>query len=346
MPRTRSLGWTELKVGIVAVVAIGIATSVIFMVSGEGGFFWQRYTLKAKFDNVAGLKPGAPVRVAGVEVGTVKDVAFRGTEVELTFQLSRDMQPLITNRSTAMIGSVSLLGESSLDLTIARDGTPVPEYGYVPSRRAPGQLADVAEGATKSLEQATQLIKDIRAGKGTVGRLFTDEALYRDIQGFVDAAENVAKSLRAGRGTAGQLLNNDAVYRSLEASLRNLQSMTNRINAGEGSLGRLLNDPAFASSLTSTTANVDTLTGRINRGEGTAGKLVNDPALYNRMNSLAERLDTLTTRLNDGQGTAGQLLHDKELYDNLNSAANEMRGLVSDIRKDPQKYLRVKVSIF
>jgi phospholipid/cholesterol/gamma-HCH transport system substrate-binding protein len=346
MPRTRSLGWTELKVGIVAVVALGIATSVIFMVSGEGGFFWQRYTLKAKFDNVAGLKPGAPVRVAGVEVGTVKDVAFRGTEVELTFQLSRDMQPLITNRSTAMIGSVSLLGESSLDLTIARDGTPVPEYGYVPSRRAPGQLADVAEGATKSLEQATQLIKDIRAGKGTVGRLFTDEALYRDVQGFVDAAESVAKSLRAGRGTAGQLLNNDAVYRSLEASLRNLQSMTNRINAGEGSLGRLLNDPAFASSLTSTTANVDTLTGRINRGEGTAGKLVNDPALYNRMNSLAERLDTLTTRLNDGQGTAGQLLHDKELYDNLNSAANEMRGLVSDIRKDPQKYLRVKVSIF
>jgi phospholipid/cholesterol/gamma-HCH transport system substrate-binding protein len=316
------------------------------MVSGEGGFFWQRYTLKAKFDNVAGLKPGAPVRVAGVEVGTVKDVAFRGTEVELTFQLSRDMQPLITNRSTAMIGSVSLLGESALDLTIARDGTPVPEYGYVPSRRAPGQLADVAEGATKSLEQATQLIKDIRAGKGTVGRLFTDEALYRDIQGFVDAAENVAKSLRAGRGTAGQLLNNDAVYRSLEASLGNLQSMTNRINAGEGSLGRLLNDPAFANSLTSTTANVDTLTGRINRGEGTAGKLVNDPALYNRMNSLAERLDTLTTRLNDGQGTAGQLLHDKELYDNLNSAANEMRGLVSDIRKDPQKYLRVKVSIF
>ena len=64
------------------------------------------------------------------------------------------------------------------------------------------------------------------------------------------------------------------------------------------------------------------------------------------MNSLAERLDTLTSRLNDGQGTAGQLLHDKQLYDNLNTAATELRGLVADIRKDPQKYLRVKVSIF
>ena len=74
-------------------VAIGIAATVIFMVSGEGGFFWQRYTLKAKFDNVVGLKPGAPVRVAGVEGGTVEDVAFDGTDVEVTFQLSREMQP-------------------------------------------------------------------------------------------------------------------------------------------------------------------------------------------------------------------------------------------------------------
>ena len=64
------------------------------------------------------------------------------------------------------------------------------------------------------------------------------------------------------------------------------------------------------------------------------------------MNSLAERLDTLTTRLNEGQGTAGQLLHDKQLYENMNRAASEMRGLVADIRKDPQKYLHVKVSIF
>ena len=170
MPRTRSLGWTELKVGILAVVAVAIATTVIFLVSGEGGFFWQRYTLKTKFDNVAGLKPGAPVRVSGVEVGTVKGVAFNGTDVEVTFQLSREMQPRITTKSIAVIGSISLLGEASLDLTAAHDGTPVPEYGYVPSRRTPGQLADVAEGATKGLEQATQLIKDIRAGKGTVGQ--------------------------------------------------------------------------------------------------------------------------------------------------------------------------------
>lgn len=346
MPRTRSLHWTELKLGILALTALAVASIVIFLVSGEGGFFWQRYRLKAKFDNVAGLKSGAPVRVSGVEVGSVKGVDFNGTDVDVTFELSKEMQGRVTTESTAAIGSVSLLGESALDLTAARTGTPLKQDEYVKSKRSPGQLADVAEGATRSLEQATLLLRDIRAGKGTVGKLFTDEALYRDVQGFVDAAEAVAQNLRAGRGTVGKLMTDDEVYRSLESSLGQLQEMTARINAGEGSLGKLLKDQAFANSLTSTTATLDTLTSKINKGEGTAGKLVNDPALYNKMNSLAERLDTLTTQLNEGQGTAGQLLHDRKLYDNLNEAATELRGLVSDIRKDPQKYLRVKVSIF
>jgi phospholipid/cholesterol/gamma-HCH transport system substrate-binding protein len=346
MPRTRSLHWTELKLGILAVVALAVASVVIFLVSGEGGFFWQRYRLKAKFDNVAGLKAGAPVRVSGVEVGTVKSVEFNGTDVDLAFELSKQMQGRVTTESTAAIGSVSLLGEGALDLTASAKGRPLAQDEYVKSKRAPGQLADVAEGATRSLEQATILLRDIRAGKGTVGKLFTDEALYRDVQGFVDAAEAVAQNLRAGRGTVGRLMTDDKIYRNLEASLQQLNEMTAKINAGEGSLGKLLKDPGFANSLTSTTANLDAMTARINKGEGTAGKLVNDPALYNKMNSLAERLDTLTAQLNEGQGTAGQLLHDRKLYDNLNDAATELRGLVSDIRKDPQKYLRVKVSIF
>jgi phospholipid/cholesterol/gamma-HCH transport system substrate-binding protein len=85
---------------------------------------------------------------------------------------------------------------------------------------------------------------------------------------------------------------------------------------------------------------------RLNKGEGTAGKLLTDDALYKRFDELTGRLDTLTRELNEGKGTAGQLLTDQKLYDNLNAAASELRGLVADIRQDPQKYLRVKVSLF
>ena len=58
--------------------------------SGEGGFFWQRYPIKTIFANVAGLKPGAPVRVAGVEVGSVTDVTFIGDRVEVLMEVSKD----------------------------------------------------------------------------------------------------------------------------------------------------------------------------------------------------------------------------------------------------------------
>ena len=68
MPRTRSLAWSELKIGIVSLFAVAIAAVLIFMVSGEGGFFWQRYSLKTVFSDIQGLKEGAPVRVAGLEM--------------------------------------------------------------------------------------------------------------------------------------------------------------------------------------------------------------------------------------------------------------------------------------
>lgn len=346
MPRTRSLAWAELKIGVLAILALALAAMLIFALSGEGGFAWQRYSLKTVFPNVAGLGVGAPVRIAGVNVGSVSDMEFIGDRVEVTFEISKEHQPLVTTGSTAVVGSVSLLGEGAVDITPSRQGTPIPEWGYVPTGRAAGTIADVATTATTSIEEATKLLQDIRAGRGTVGKLFTDDSMYREINAFVSAAEEVARNVSAGRGSVGRLLNDPAAARSLEASLQNLEAVTTRIRSGEGSLGRLINDDALSRSITATTTNLDAITGRINRGEGTAGKLVTDAELYNRINSMANRLDTVMTGLQTGAGTAGLLLRDKQLYENMNGAVGELRQLVQDIRADPRKYLNVRVSLF
>jgi phospholipid/cholesterol/gamma-HCH transport system substrate-binding protein len=346
MPRTRSLAWSELKIGVLTLIAIVIAAGVIFLLSGEGGFFWQRYALKARFPNAGGLKSGAPVRLAGVEVGSVTAIEFAGDRVDITFELSKDMRPRVTDQSVAIIGSVSLLGESALDIKAATAGTPIPDWGYVKTGRTPGQLADVSEQANQGLIQATELLRDIRTGKGSLGKLVTDDTLYRETTALLEAAKAVAENLRAGRGTLGRLNNDPAAYEALKTSLENLQGITDRINNGEGSLGRLLKDDAFADSLNSATKNIDGITARLNRGEGTAGRLLTDDALYKRIDALTARLDEVMTKLSDGQGTASQLLNDRKLYDSLNKTVAELGGLLSDIRKDPQKYLRVKVSIF
>ena len=346
MPRTRSLAWSELKIGIIAVFAIVMASVLIFAVGGSGGFFWQRYPLKTRFEDVAGLKPGSPVRVAGVEVGSVTEVRFAGKSVEVWFEVSDEVRELVTDRSLASLGSVSLLGESAVDIAAQPEGTPVPNWGFVKSGLQEGSIASVTAEAAQGLRSAHLLMEDLRAGKGTIGRLFTDDAVYVDLDNFVKAAERVAANVNDGKGTLGRLANDPRAYEELRSSLANLNAVTAKIRAGEGSLGALLNDPAMADSLAKTSSNLEAITGKLNRGEGTAGKLMTDEQLFERLNSFATRLDEVAGRLQAGQGTAGQLLQDKQLYENMNTAVAELRGLVSDIRKDPKKYLNVKVSIF
>jgi phospholipid/cholesterol/gamma-HCH transport system substrate-binding protein len=346
MPRTRSLAWSELKVGILTVVAVVIAALTIFSLTGGRGFFWQRYNLKTRFDNVAGLKEGSPVRIAGVEVGLVTGVEFVGEKVDVTFELNESHRQRITTASTAKLGSVSLLGESSVDLTPATSGAPIPDGGYVPQGRPVAALSDVTDKASEGVEELTKLLQDVRAGKGTVGRLVTDEQLYADLTRFVSTAGDVTRGIQQGQGTLGRLAKDPKAAQALEASLRNLETMTRQINEGEGSIGKLLKDETFSRSLTDTTTNLSELTGKLNRGEGTAGKLIVDASLYNRLNALGDRFDQLMSRLNEGEGTMGQLLKDRQLYENMNGAVTDLRTLVADIRREPRKYLNVKVSIF
>jgi phospholipid/cholesterol/gamma-HCH transport system substrate-binding protein len=335
-----------LKIGLVSIFAIVVATILIFLLSGEGGFFWQRYSVKTIFTEAPGLKEGAPVRLAGMEVGSVTGISFSGDRVEVLMQLGRENQPRVTNSSVARLGSVSLLGEAAIDLTASSQGVPVPEWGYVPSAPPVGTIGDVATKASGAIEETAALISDLRAGRGTVGQLLTDQRLYQELTALVSAAEDVARGINDGRGTVGRLMSNPAAAKALEGSLENLQAVTARIRSGEGSLGKLLNDDALSRSLTGTTTNLEAITGRVNSGEGTAGKLVNDAELYNRLNSLSDRLDKVMAGVQQGEGTVGQLLRDRQLYENINGTMVELRGLIAEIKRDPRKYLNVRVSLW
>jgi phospholipid/cholesterol/gamma-HCH transport system substrate-binding protein len=346
MPRTRSLAWTELKLGLLSMVALGLAMLMIFLLGSAGGFFWERYSLKVLFGDVAGLKEGAPVRIAGVEVGSVAALEFMGERVEVIVEIAEEHRDRVTTASRATLGSVSLLGEGAVDITPSSEGSPIPEWGYIPTGRQASSFNEVAAEAADGITEATNLLKDIRNGRGTVGKLFTDDALYRDLNALVGSAERVASNISDGRGTLGRLTNDDALYREMSASVRDLNTITARIRNGEGSLGKFLNDPAFANSLTTTTQNVEGVTNRLNRGEGTMGKLLNETVLYDRLNATVQQLERFSTTLNQGQGTVGQLLNDKQLYENINQTVVELREFLAEVKKDPKKYLNVKVSIF
>jgi len=92
MPRTRSIAWSQLKIGILAITAMMLATALIIAVGGQAGFWWQRYQLYTKFPDVKGLKKGAVVRVAGIDVGKVSGLEFSGADVQVTLSIKKAVQ--------------------------------------------------------------------------------------------------------------------------------------------------------------------------------------------------------------------------------------------------------------
>ncbi len=261
-------------------------------------------SVESQLPDVKGLKPGAVVRLSGKEVGTVRTVEFVGNQVEVGFELLEDVRPLVTNRSSATLGSLSLLGEPIIDLTAGAGGAPLPDWAYVPSAVS-SSFEGLTATASASLRQMDALLADVRAGRGTLGRLVTDDALYTELHAFVTSASAVTRAMNEGQGTIGGLLRDPKAYEALRASLENLQAVTARINNGQGALGRFLNDEALGKSISGAASNAELITGRLSKGEGTAGKLLTDQQLYDRLNSMANRVDQVVAGLESGPRHGG-----------------------------------------
>jgi phospholipid/cholesterol/gamma-HCH transport system substrate-binding protein len=91
---------------------------------------------------------------------------------------------------------------------------------------------------------------------------------------------------------------------------------------------------------------MDRVAARVESGEGTLGKMIYKDELHDNANQTFANAREITRKLNEGEGSFGRAVNDPRLYDNINEWAVEMRALISDFRKDPKKYLRVKLSLF
>ena len=74
MPSQKQLKWSQLKVGLTVLAASVTLGLLIFLMSGTGGLFTKKIELKSYFDNANGLREGAPVRLAGVDIGNVNKI--------------------------------------------------------------------------------------------------------------------------------------------------------------------------------------------------------------------------------------------------------------------------------
>ena len=347
--KSRALTWTELRVGVVVIVSLVVLTFAILYIGGGGGSpLAPKYDIHALMTDVNGLKPGAPVRLGGVEVGTVTDVGFSEKypgQVEVSLSVEREVQPRITSTSRITLGSLGLLGEKAVDIAPGPGGTPIADGGYV---QAAGDdpFKGLMGDASESTAHLRRILSRIDAGEGLIGKALRDDELYNRMSDVAARLQTVIAKLESPNGPLGRLVNDQQMARQLSSAASGLDTIVSRVERGEGALGALTRDETIARDVKALSSTLNELAAKLNRGEGSAGKLLTDEGFYTKMNSAATRFDALMLRLEKGEGTAGRLANDPELYNNLNAAAKEMRVLIEDVRKDPRKFLRVQVSLF
>jgi phospholipid/cholesterol/gamma-HCH transport system substrate-binding protein len=381
MPASKkSVSFSQLRVGIFVLGAIAVLIFLILNASGDINPFSSKLHLKAQFVDANGLREGSEVRLAGVRVGKVERIVLLEpspvpnaprVEAQLTIDSTIDGRPAnerIRTDSEAQQGSPSLLGnEMLINITPGSAvGQPVKDGHILPSSSSntvndfATSGTDLAQRLSKLSDEISGVVQQVKGGEGTVGRLFTDEALYNNLNATIRETEDVMKELRSGRGSAGRLINDPALYNNANDIAIQMRGIADDLRAGRGTAGKLLTDDEFynrinrtANRLDNSVDQINLVIAEINAGRGTLGRLIRDEQIYNdaraaiaRFNTTAERIDNLVAAAQRGEGTVGKLLNDDALYTNVNQLSSEGVKMIYDFRQNPKKYLTIKFELF
>lgn len=369
MAAKKKAGWADLRVGLLVLASIATIVVLILAVSGDIGLFKDQIELKTRLPGAEGLKRGDEVRLAGVLVGSVKDVELvplpkdtsETNPVIISMNVDASMaRESIRTDSTAMMRSVGLLGGYYINITPGTaKGDPVSNGSFIQSAKVAsieevvGSTDDLLEGFQQLSNKLNELTEQISSGKGTVGKFLYDESFYNNLNRTATEAQELVRRIREGEGTAGKLINDPRLYEDLRRTTTALETIVNDLQAGKGTAGKLLKDEEVYRNINSAVARLNSASERVERivtqvetGNGTLNRLLYDEKLYADTSAAVASLNTIAARLERGEGTAGRLLHDDQLYNNMNQLSAESVKLLYDFRQNPKKYLSIKVSLF
>ncbi len=316
----RDYSFSGLKVGIVVTVGLVILVALVFTIGQRGGMFASYYELRATFPKVNGLVIGSPVWLAGVEVGYVDEIRFptnlKSKELTVVMKIRKKYQQYIRSDSKAFIETKGLLGNKIITIYLGSPkGRILHNDDLIPSV-PPLDITEFVSGATASLRNLENIIKDLR---------------------------DIGNAIREGKGSLGLLVNDTQLYNQLVSILSELKRFSGLLNRTNSSLGKVLTSSELYD-------NVNDLIVEARTGKGTLPLLLQNRQPFDKINEILARLDKIVAYIESGKGDVGKIVKEEQLYKELlntlkdtRMTLDQVKVLIEDIKKNPQKYFRVKV---
>lgn len=292
-------------------MALGVFTIIL----SRENIFTRKYYVEIVFDDVMELRSGDRVSMRGLEIGKVSRLWLEPDGVHVVASSDRPLN-LREDYSASILASTVLGGRYLEMYEGSTDAAPLPPDTVLRGNRP----IDI-------IEEATEVIEDIRS-------ILVGGGVLDNLQVTLRELRTMAENVNAGKGTIGKLVTDDTLYEEATALAQRMGKIVDDVEQGEGTLAMLLRDDALYKQLASSAENLNEITARLERGEGTLGKLLSeDDTLFADLQDTMDALKDVSVRLRDGKGTIGRLVADETLYDEVRLLVYEVRAAVDDFRE-------------
>lgn len=344
---------------------------VILLVLGSlvGYFFWhttkQSFILKTKYANADGLRVGAEVQYAGVNIGNVEKLRFLNVpaddpekdifEVVLALKPTYRDQPIeqiIHKDAKAVLIATGLLSERSINIEPGSlNSAPTQNGDYIIGMMEPsiGMLLTNKETIQKNFEHIRARIDEtnklINSGRGNTGKYLTsDNELNKNVNLLFASTEELQKQLDHGAGTLPKFQRDKELGPALDRILNTTDKL--RENLQKGQLDQLTN-PEFIKRVDELQVRAQKLMvrfqqlyQRVDQGQGTITKLTHNKHMDKDIKQLTASIDHFSKVVAKREGSLGLLINDNRLADNVNAISLETMRLLYDIQETPRKYVK------
>ena len=271
----------EVLVGLLLTVALtlGIAGTIWLVRGGlRGG-----YPMYSVFRWGANLKVGQPVRLAGVQVGYVKEVGL-GMDGTLLVEMAIEEEFRIPANARAEVQAVGIFGDAQIALKATPSQQAYAEGDTIPAAPPAAGIPELTAKADSVASVAVDISRRVQSELVAGGGLAeVRQTLARTNALVAQLAAIAAEQSRQLSATQARVRTTLAAVDSatVDSTLRSVR--TTATNAA-----------ALTDSLRLTAAQINATLARLERGEGTAGKLLTDSLLYSDVRRLVTRVDSLT----------------------------------------------------
>lgn len=338
----------QLRSGTFLTGALVLLALLILMVGSKDRLLKRKVGFRTRFPDAQGLKDGDSVTYLGVRIGAVEEFKILDDgKVEIRYKVDAAAARQFTGTTRATLGMVGVLGDKKIDIMPGKasgPGAPLEPGSEIPfdSRASFEALATGAQDLVTQLQGlATKLgtlLDQIEKGKGTVPRLFTDDAYAKqflgDLQGATHAARTLLQQMQGGNGALPRLINDpaygDKLLGDLDGAAHGFRALAERIDKGPGMAHTLVHDPQAGEDLKALVHSLRGTADALSQSKGFLGRLLADPqygeALAKHLLSSVEHLDSILAKIDDGEGTMGALVNDPSVY-------NDLRDLSAGLNK-------------